>query len=178
MYNDVARYDAYWGDIRCQTMRLEMIHGWASPVTAKQNVIQLVKYVGGAKDDYWRLVRIWRARMIVNAAYRGLSEGRLDKSVHQVIKRAMAQLDRERDKVLSRRGWGESAPKFRKWDWTITQRRAAELKLGNPGLFDTLRRNVEGKAYDNPKLDTTRMHRDPSLARLVRILRDVEFDHA
>jgi hypothetical protein len=172
--NELAQA-AYWGDIKFQCMRLEMIHSWTTTTGTEQNIAHLLRYIGGAKDDYWRLVRIYRCRMLLNAAYASLV-GRNDLACKRIT-RTTAALDRERDKVLSRRKWNQ-VHAYRKWNWEKTKLAAEKLYEENPGLFDTLRRNVEGKTYNNPNYDPSRARTAIALSKLIRILRDVEFDHA
>jgi len=163
--------DLYWGDVGFQCTRLRMIVNWSSTKGTDQNIIQLTRYIGRAKTDYGRLARIYRVRMVINPIWTKTQND----LVRKHIRKFMTLLDREHDKVLSRRGWREHHV-WKPWDWEKTKRQAKRLKEINPGLFDTLRRNIEGKAYTSPTFDATRMRMDPELARLVRILRDVEFD--
>jgi hypothetical protein len=156
-------------------MRLKMIHEWVTTAGTEQNIIKLTRYIGRAKTDYWRLIRIYRCRLLLNAAYASLV-GRNDLAVKR-ISRATALLDRERDKVLSRRKWDQRFV-YKPWNWAKTKQQAEELYRENPGLFDTLRRNLEGKMYNNPNYDPSRSRTMISQSKVIRILRDVEFDHA
>lgn len=182
---DAARpYEALY-DVKWQCLRLSLIKDWGTIGGQEANIVKLLKYIGRAKTPYWRFVRVWRAQNALQSARKHLlTTGQPTR----VLDRALRSLEREYDKYLDVR-WnaqkrhqrverGVYTGPFRPWDWAKVRTDLQDLARDNPGLFDTLRRNVEGRAYSNPNPDFSRMRTDPVLAHFVRLLRDVEYEAA
>jgi hypothetical protein len=180
---DPRPYDALY-DVKWQCLRLHLTKNWGTSGGIETNIVTLLKYIGGAKTPYWRFVRVWRVQNVLMQTRRNLAAaGQPNRRIDQTL----AALERDYNKYLAVK-WelqgrrplrvkrGEYSGPFRSWNWMKVRTDLQELRAANPGLFDTLRRNLEGRAYSNPNLDLSRMRTDLSLAHFVRLLRDVDFE--
>lgn len=180
-------YDALY-DVRFQCLRLELLKDWTTISGAETNAIKLLQYIGKAKTPYWKFIRVWRAMNAVQAVRKTLDARGLA-GPSKVCTKVLKGLEIEYNKYIFGRPWRAEVLKkphlkhgdqpytpFRPWNWTKVREDLRELLRTNRGLFDTLRRNMEGRIYDNPSPDVSRLVTNPSLGYFIRMMRDVEFD--
>lgn len=166
-------------DVPYQVLRLKLIPYWTTVSGAERNGIRLLRYVGRAKTPYGKALRVWRSMKAIEAAKKTLDERDL-KAPSKVCARLLRGHQLEFERYVAKRGWGTGAPPpgtlWKPLDWSNTRKQLEKLWWTNAPLFDTLQRHYEGRAYNNPNHDFSRIRTNPTLARFLRLIRDVRYE--
>lgn len=160
-------YDVPW-----QIQRLRVIKGWDTEAGTRTNISLLLAYIGRAEGRYWKFVRVWRCRNMVNYALR-VAEKHENAVGIKLIKTFQKGLEIEYD----RHKGSVVGPLFKPWNWKKVEIALNVLYIQDVELFKQLQAYSEGRLYQGGKQFPTDTAATPELAKFVRLMRDVRFDN-
>jgi hypothetical protein len=162
-------YDVAW-----QTRRLRYINTWVTEVECHRNIHAMLRYIGQGQDRYWKFVRVWRCRNIMNHALKNAEKHENAAGV-RLIKSFTRGLEIEYDRY---RGSVTSSTPFKKWNWGKVSDDLTKLYYSDRELFNRLQVYSETRLYAGGKQHPTDPAAQPELAHFVRRMRDVVFEEA
>ena len=171
-------WDAMYGDVKFLVLQYKLRNAWDYEQEARDAIVQLLQYHGKAQQEYWRFIRTLRLMSLFSDVLRSAHPDEVTKLV------------RRTDKSLFLKGYQPYLAKFwnwqfitkrqqakkvenspyKKWNWSATQEELKTLASERPNTFRYM------LAYYEERLNTLRPVRPPSLLRVLRYMRDLEFD--
>lgn len=159
-------------DVKWQRLRLESLQGWETEEGIRASISILLNYVGGAQGRYWKFVRVWRCRNVVNFALRTAEKHESAVGI-RLIKTFSKGLEIEYDRYKG----SIVGPLFKSWNWRKVSADLTLLYNSDREMFNRLHKYSESRLYAGGKQHPTDTASTPELAKFVRLMRDVEFEH-
>ena len=159
-------YDVAW-----QTRRLSYVNTWTNEEQVRTNISDMLSYIGRAQGRYWKFVRVWRCRNVVNHALRNAEMHENTVGI-KLIKTFQKGLEIEYNRYRDSR----VGVLFKPWNWKKVQEDLALLFMNDKDVYKRLQVYAEARLYYGGKQRQTDPLATPELARFVRTMRDVVFD--
>jgi len=172
-------WDAMYGDVKFLVLEYKLRDQWTSKESAELAIVQLFEYCGQAQQEYWRFIRTCRMMEYLGKTLRGSA---LPDDVRKLIKRTDKAIFNKAYQPYLAKFWNwefinhrQGAHKkgnspYKRWSWLATQTAMKELAAKRPNTFRYV------LAYYENQLDEMFPLKPPSLTRVVRYMRDTEFD--
>ena len=161
-------YDVTW-----QTRRLQYINTWVTEIECRRHISGMLRYIGQADTRYWKFVRVWRCRNIMNHALRNAEKYENAVGI-RLIKSFSRGLEIEYDRY---KGSVTTSSPFKPWNWKKVSDDLTALYIRDKDLFNRLQVYSETRLYAGGKQHPTDPAAAPELAHFVRRMRDVVFDN-
>jgi len=160
-------YDVGW-----QTRRLHYLQGWETETGTRLNISGMLNYISKAQGRYWKFIRVWRCRNMVNYALRS-AERYENAAGIKLIKVFQRGLEIEYNRY---RG-SQTRELFKPFNWRKISVDLTSLYFRDREMFKQLQVYSESRLYHTGKQHPTDPAAAPELAKFVRLMRDVVFDN-
>jgi len=176
--NESNLWDAMYGDVKFLVLKYKLRDQWMTKESAEQAIIQLLQYHGKAGTDYWRFIRTLRLMSLFGE----LRRSDLPDDVRKLVRRTDKALFLKNYQTYIAKFWNwqviskrQQAKKvgnspYKRWSWLATQEALKELAANRPTTFKRV------LAYYEEEYEDLRPMKPPALTRLLRYMRDIEFD--
>jgi hypothetical protein len=132
----------------------------------------MLKYIGEGQSRYWKFIRVWRCRNVMNHALKCAEKHENTVGI-RLIKTFSKGLEIEYDRY---KGSIAGTP-FKPWNWRKVSDDLTSLYNRDIELFKRLQVYSEGRLYQGGKQAPTDPAAAPELAHFVRRMRDVVFEN-
>jgi len=171
-------YDAVYGDVKFLVLQYKLRGAWTSKESAQDAIVQLLQYHGLAQQEYWVFIRTLRLMHLLGTVLKNNPP----EDVLKVVRRTDKALFNKSYQPYLAKFWNwqfltkrQQAKKvtntpYKRWNWIATQSALKDLAAKRPNTFRYV------LAYYEGQLDELFPMKPPALVRLVRYMRDIEFD--
>lgn len=171
-------WDAMYGDVKFLVLQYKLRDEWTDVKKAQDAIVLLLQYHGKAQQDYWKFIRTLR---LMSQFSRVLRDNPPD-DVRKLVKRTDKALFLKSYQPYLAKFWNwqfinkrQQAKKvsntpYKRWNWIATQRELKTLASERPNTFRYM------LAFYEEQLKDLYPIKPPSLLRVLRYMRDIEFD--
>jgi hypothetical protein len=172
-------WDAVYGDVKFLVLDYKLRNSWTTKEDAEQAIVQLLQYHGKAQQEYWKFIRALRLMALFG---RQLRRSDLPDDVRKLLRRTDKAIFNKSYQPYTAQYWNwqflakrQQAKKasntpYKPWSWSATQAAMKELAADRPNTFKHVLTYLEQQAEDLRPL------KPPSIHRVLRYMRDIQFD--
>ena len=169
-------WDAMYGDVKFLVLEYKLRDSWTTKEGAEAALVDLLQYHGAATQEYWKFIRTLRLMTVTSRVLRSYPP----EEVAKVVRKTDRALFRDYQKyfarywnwefITKRGGARKSQGPYKPWKWFATQQALKDLAAKRPNLFRHLLRHLE------EQLEEYKPYKPPSIMRVLRYMRDIDFD--